>query len=187
MNGPEVKLSLREYLSGGQFGNILVALMGKFENVRGMTNYNVESHARLPGFLINANDIEMNWERLSKLSKSRLIDILLGRDSAKSHDGLSVKSKGVIPAKFNPKSLTELSANKLEQMIQLKLTKLKSLVQLAAEKIEQSIKQPTKLPEPSKMLLTLKTLAAQALVKDKVKFWNEKANYDTGSRVVSCE
>ena len=100
--------------------------------------------------------------------------------SAKSHNGLSVKPKAVIPAKFNPKSLTELSANKLEQMIQPKLTKPKSLVQLAAEEIdlEQSIKQPTKLPEPSKMLPTLKTLAAQALVKDKVKFWNEKANND---------
>ena len=71
-------------------------------------------------------------------------------------------------------------------MIQLKLTKPKSVVQLAAEKIEQSIKQPT-LPEPSKMLPTLKTLAGQALVKDKVKFWNEKAYYDTGSRGVSCE
>ena len=104
--------------------------------------------------------------------------MLLERDSAKSHDGLSVKAKAVIPAKFNPKSLTELSANKLEQMIQPKLTKPKSLVQLAAEKIEQSIKPPTKLPEPSKMLPTLKTLAAQALVKDKVKFWNEKANND---------
>ena len=106
--------------------------------------------------------------------------MLLERDSAKSHDGLSVKAKAVIPAKFNPKLLTELSANKLEQMIQPKLTKPKSLVQLAAEEIylEQSIKQLTKLPEPSKMLPTLKTLAAQALVKDKVKFWNEKANND---------
>lgn len=106
MNGPEVKLSLREFLSGGQFGNIFSRPYGKIENVRGMTNYNVESHAHLPGIWINANDIEMNWERLSKLSKSRLIDILLERNSAKSHDGLSVKSKVVIPAKFNPKSLT---------------------------------------------------------------------------------
>ena len=63
-------------------------------------------------------------------------------------------------------------------MIQPKMTKPKSLVQLAAEKIEQAIKQPTKLPEPSKMLLTLKTLAAQTLVKDTVKVWNEKANND---------
>lgn len=87
-----------------------------------------------------------------------------------------LKPKAVLSAKFNPKSLTELSANKLEQMIQPKMTKPKSLVQLAAEKIEQAIKQPAKLSEPSKMLPTLKTLAAQTLVKDKVKVWNEKAN-----------
>lgn len=53
-----------------------------------------------------------------------------------------LKPKAVLSAKFNPKSLTELSANKLEQMIQPKMTKPKSLVQLAAEKIEQAIKQP---------------------------------------------
>ena len=58
-------------------------------------------------------------------------------------------------------------------MIQPK--KPKSLVQLPAEKIEQSIKQPAKLPEPSKLMSTLKTLAAQSLVKDKVKYWNKKA------------
>ena len=104
--------------------------------------------------------------------------MLLERDSLKSHDILSVKPKAALSAKFNPKSLTELSANKLEQMIQPKMPKPKSLVQLAAEKIEQAIKQPTKLPEPSKMLPTLKTLAAQTLVKDKVKVWNEKANND---------
>ena len=128
------------------------------------------SHKPVCQAVLFTQNSNMNRERLSKLSKSRLIEMLLERD------GLSVKAKAVIPAKFNPKSLTELSANKLEQMIQPKLTKPKSLVQLAAEKIEQSIKQPAKLPEPSKMLPTSKTLAAQALVKDKVKFWNEKAN-----------
>ena len=92
----------------------------------------------------------MNLNRLLKLSKSQLIEMLLQRDSA--------KSQAVWSASYNPK-----------------LTKPKSLVQLAAERIEQSIKQPTKLPEPSKILPTLKTLAAQALVKDKVKFWDEKA------------
>lgn len=60
------------------------------------------------------------------------------------------KPKAVISAKFNPKSLTELSANKIERMIQLK--KPKSLVHQAAEKIEQSIKQPAVLPKPSKMM-----------------------------------
>ena len=149
--------------------------MGFNKNEDSRSSYKLESQACLPGSFIYTNS-NMNRKRLSKLSKSRLI--ARERDSAKSHNGLSVKPKAVIPAKFNPKSLTELSANKLEQMIQPKLTKPKLLVQLAAEEIEQSIKQPTKLPEPSKMLPTLKTLAAQALVKDKVKFWNEKANND---------
>ena len=149
--------------------------MGFNKNEDGRSSYKLESQACLPGSFIYTNS-NMNRKRLSKLSKSRLI--ARERDSAKSHNGLSVKPKAVIPAKFNPKSLTELSANKLEQMIQPKLTKPKLLVQLAAEEIEQSIKQPTKLPEPSKILPTLKTLAAQALVKDKVKFWNEKANND---------
>lgn len=149
--------------------------MGFNKNEDSRSSYKLESQACLPGSFIYTNS-NMNRKRLSKLSKSRLI--ARERDSAKSHNGLSVKPKAVIPAKFNPKSLTELSANKLEQMIQPKLTKPKLLVQLAAEEIEQSIKQPTKLPEPSKILPTLKTLAAQALVKDKVKFWNEKANND---------
>ena len=149
--------------------------MGFNKNEDGRSSYKLESQACLPGSFIYTNS-NMNRKRLSKLSKSRLI--AREWDSAKSHNGLSVKPKAVIPAKFNPKSLTELSANKLEQMIQPKLTKPKLLVQLAAEEIEQSIKQPTKLPEPSKILPTLKTLAAQALVKDKVKFWNEKANND---------
>ena len=96
-----------------------------------------------------------------------MIDILLERESAKSHDGLSVKSKAVMPAKFNPKSLTELSANKLQQMIKLKTATPKSLVQLAAEKVERSIKQPARISKPSKMLPTLKTLASQVLVKKK--------------------
>ena len=56
--------------------------------------------------------------------------------------------------------------------------KPKSLVQLAAEKLEQSIKQPAKMPKPSQLLPTLKTLASRALVKDKNQFWNEKAIND---------
>ena len=163
---------------GAHGNNSSHALMGIKNNESSMGSYNAKSHARLPGNFIYPNDIEMNRERLSKLSKSKLTEMLLERDSVKSHDILSVKPKAALSAKFNPKSLTELSANKLEQMIQPKMPKPKSLVQLAAEKIEQAIKQPTKLPEPSKMLPTLKTLAAQTLVKDKVKVWNEKANND---------
>lgn len=84
-----------------------------------------------------------------------------------------VRPKTVVSARLsNPKSLTELAANKLEQMIRPKSSP-KSLVQLAAEKIEQSIEQPAVLPKPriSNMPQTLKQLAAQALVKDKIKFW----------------
>ena len=98
--------------------------------------------------------------------------------NTKLQDGVSVRPKTVVPVKFNPKSLTELSANKLEKMIKPKLVKPKSLVQVTAEKIERSLKQPAKITKPSKMLPTLKTLAEQALVKDKVKFWDEKANND---------
>lgn len=88
------------------------------------------------------------------------------------------RPKTVVSAKLsNPKSLTELAANKLEQTIRPK-TKPKSLVQLAAEKIEQSIKQPAVLPKPriSNIPPTLRQLAAQALVKDKIKFWENKAH-----------
>ena len=89
--------------------------------------------------------------------------------------GFSTEPKTVVSVKFNPKSLTELSANKLEQMIQPKLIKPKSLVQMAAEKIEQSIKQPAAIPKTKSIMPTLKTLVAQSLVKDKVKYWNKKA------------
>ena len=137
------------------------------QNKSSVTNCNVKPQACLLGSFIYTNS--MNRENLSKLSKEQLIYMLL-----KLHDSLSVRSKTVVSVKFYPKSLTELSANKLEQMIKPKSAKPKSLVQLAAEKIEQSIKQPTKLPEPSKVLPTLKTLAAQALVKDKVNYWENK-------------
>ena len=93
--------------------------------------------------------------------------------STESRGSLSAKPQAVFSARYNPKSLTEMSANKLEQMI-----KLKSLVQLAAEKIEQSIKQPAQLPKPSKLTPSLKTLAAKALVKDKINYWENRANSD---------
>ena len=99
--------------------------------------------------------------------------------STESHDGLPVKSQAVLSARYNPRSLTELAANKIEKSIRMpRLAKLKSLVQLAAEKIEQSIKQPAKIPKPSKLTPSLKTLAAQALVKDKINYWENKANND---------
>ena len=51
--------------------------------------------------------------------------------------------------------------------------KPKSLTQLAAEKLEQSIKRPAVLPKQSTRLPTLKTLAARALVKDRIKYFEE--------------
>ena len=49
----------------------------------------------------------------------------------------------------------------------------KSLTQLAANKIEQSIKRPAALPKQSTRLPTLKPLAANAMVKDKIKYFEE--------------
>lgn len=95
--------------------------------------------------------------------------------NAKSRGGLSADPKDVLSARYNPKSLTELSANKLEQMIMPRTAKPKSLVQLAAEKIEHSIKQPAQLPKPSKLTPTLKNLAAKALVKNRINYWKTKS------------
>ena len=81
----------------------------------------------------------MNREDLWKMSKDQLINILLGKQTA------SAKKAGPV---FNPKSLTPL----------------------AAEKMEQSIKRPAK--QPSRMP-SLTQLAARALVKDRIKYFEE--------------
>ena len=107
----------------------------------------------------------------NKSSTASLNAKLYGSVSTELYGGGPTKTSVKLSARYNPRSLTELAANKLEQMI-----KPKSLVELAAEKIEQSIKQPAKITKPSKMLPTLKTLAAQALVKDKINYWENKAN-----------
>ena len=49
----------------------------------------------------------------------------------------------------------------------------KSLTQLAANKLEQSLKRPAALPKQSNRLPTLKTPAANAMVKDKIKYFEE--------------
>ena len=72
-----------------------------------------------------------------------------------------------------------MSANKAEPVKQTASTavepvfKPKSLTQLAAEKLEQSIKRPAVLPKQSNRLPTLKTLAANAMVEDKIKYFEE--------------
>ena len=113
---------------------------------------NVEPHARLLGNkIIYPNS--MNREDLSKLSKEQLINMLLGKHPVSANKAGPVKqtaSTAVGPV-FKPKSLT----------------------QLAAEKLEQSIKRPAVLPKQSTRLPKLKTLAARALVKDRVKYFEK--------------
>ena len=113
---------------------------------------NVEPHARLSGNKI-IYPISMNREDLSKLSKEQLINMLLGKQTVSANKAGPVKqtaSTAVEPV-FKPKSLT----------------------QLAAEKLEQSIKRPAVLPKQSNRLPTLKTLAANAMVEDKIKYFEE--------------
>lgn len=91
--------------------------------------------------------------------------------STELYGGGPTKTSVKLSARYNPRSLAELAANKIEQSIRKpRLAKPKSLVQLAAEKIKQSIKQPTQLPKPSKLIPTLKTLAAKGLVKNKINY-----------------
>ena len=113
---------------------------------------NIEPHARLSGNKI-IYPISMNREDLSKLSKEQLINMLLGKQTVSANKAGPVKqtaSTAVGPV-FQPKSLTQLAANKLEQ----------------------SIKRPAVLPKQSTRLPTLKTLVANAMVKDKNKYFEE--------------
>ena len=96
----------------------------------------------------------MNREDLLKMSKDQLINMLLGKQTA------SAKKAG-------PVNQTE-SANQAGPVF-----KPKSLTQLAAEKLEQSLKRLAVLPKQSNKLPTLKTLAANALVEDKIKYFEE--------------
>ena len=110
---------------------------------------NVEPHARLSGNKI-IYPISMNREDLSKLLKEQLINMLLGKQTVSANKAgpvqtASAKRAGPV---FNPKSLT----------------------QLAAEKMEQLIKRPAK--QPSRMP-SLTQLAARALVKDRIKYFEE--------------
>ena len=93
----------------------------------------------------------MNREDLSKMSKDQLINMLLGKQTASAEKAGPVKqtaSANQAGPVFNPKSLT----------------------QLAAENMEQSIKRPAK--QPSR-IPSLTQLAARALVKDRIKYFEE--------------
>ena len=93
----------------------------------------------------------MNREDLSKMFKDELINMLMGKQTVSAYKAGPVKqtasAKQAGPV-FNPKSLT----------------------QLAAEKMEQSIKRPIK--QPSRVP-SLTQLAARALVKDRIKYFEE--------------
>ena len=90
---------------------------------------------------------------------------------------------------YNRGDLAKLSKDQLINMLMAKQTasankagpvfKPKSLTQLAAEKLEQSIKRSTVLPKQSNRLPTLKTLAANAMVKDKIKYFEELSDKQT--------
>ena len=117
---------------------------------------NVEPHARLSGNKIIYPINMYNREDLSKLSKKQLINMLMVNQTVSANKAGPVKqavSTAVGPV-FKPKSLT----------------------QLAAEKLEQSIKKPAVLPKPSNRLPTFKTLAANAMVKAKIKYFEELSN-----------
>ena len=107
---------------------------------------NVEAHAGNKIIYPNST----NREDLSKMSKDELINMLMGNQTVSANKAgpvqtASAKRAGPV---FNPKSLT----------------------QLAAEKMEQSIKRPAK--QPSRMPF-LTQLAARALVKDRIKYFEE--------------
>ena len=92
----------------------------------------------------------MNREGLSNMSKDELINMLMGKQTASANKAGPVKQNA--------------SAKKAGPVF-----KPKSLTQLAAEKLEQSIKRPSVLPKQSNRLPALKTLAANAMVKAKIK------------------
>ena len=94
-----------------------------------------------------------NRKDLSKMSKE-LINMLMGKQAASANLAGPVNqtaSANLAGPVFKPKSLTPL----------------------AAEKLEQSIKRPAVLPKQSNRMPTLKTLAANAMVKDKIKYLEE--------------
>ena len=99
----------------------------------------------------------MNREDLSKMSKDQLINMLMGKQIA------SVQRTGPVKQTASAKRAGPVF-------------KPKSLTQLAAEKLEQSIKRPAVLPKQSTRLPTLRTLAANAMVKDKIKYFEEMSD-----------
>ena len=138
-----------------------VASMAKYLSKVSMASYNARSHgslsaephARLPGNKIIYPNSMYSREDLTKMSKDELINMLMGKQTVSANKAGPVKQTvgTTVGPVFKPKSLT----------------------QLAAEKLEQSIKKPAVLPKQSNRLPTLKTLAANSMVKDKFKYFEK--------------
>ena len=141
--------------------NTPVPFMAKYLSKPSMASYNAKSyaslsaepHARLPGNKIIYPNSMYSRENLSKMSKDELINMLMGEQT------VGIKKTGPV------KQTASTSVRPV--------FKPKSLVQLAAKKLEQSIKRPAVQPKQSSIMPTLKTLAANAMVKDKIKYFEK--------------
>ena len=97
------------------------------KNNSSMASYNAKSHgslsakphARLSGNNFIYANINMNRENLSKLSKDQLINMLLRKQTVSANKAGPVKQTAstAVGLVFKPKSLTQLTAEKLEQSI----------------------------------------------------------------------
>ena len=133
--------------------------MAKNQNKSSMASYNAKSHGSLsaePQACLSGNKIiypiDMNRGNLMNLSKEQLVNMLLSTTASVNKAGpVKQTASTTVGPVFKPKSLT----------------------QLAAEKLEQSIKKTAVLPKQSNRLPTLKTLAANAMVKDKIKYFEK--------------
>ena len=100
-----------------------------------------------------SNNGNINRDLLSCMTKEQLINMILGQQT------VSVSQTG---------SVSQTASTKVRTV-----HKNKSLVQLAAENLEHSIKRPVILPKQSDKMPTLKTLEANAIFKDKIKYFEK--------------
>ena len=108
---------------------------------------------------IYSNNIDLSKNRninrdlLSGMTKEQLINMILGKQT------VSVNQAG---------SVSQTASTKVGTV-----HKNKSLVQLAAENLDYSIKRPVILPKQSDKIPTLKTPGANAMFKDKIKYFEK--------------
>ena len=120
----------------------------------------------------------INWTKRKVLKERALLYSIMSQSQSQS----SVNFIQPV-SMYNRKDLSTLSKDELINMLMRKqsasanlagpVLKPKSLTQLAARKLEQSIKRLAVLPKQSNRKPTLKTLAANAMVKDKIKYFEE--------------